>query len=164
MTTSGLPGVAPVASGLWMRLGWKVLLALVLVIGLFGVGDLIQGLDADPAIPEGIAGLSPDEIRETSPEVARLADLQVRSGGVHLLVMSILWTLIVLGPFRRREQWAWWAMWTFPAWALSVGVMFLFVDLTPGQPTPPPAISGWVFLGLTSLLLVAVRNAFFAYD
>lgn len=30
------------------RHGWKVLLGLVVVIGLFGIGDLLRGLDADP--------------------------------------------------------------------------------------------------------------------
>lgn len=151
-------------SGFWERQGWKLLLGLVVIIGLFGVGDIIRGMDADAAIPKGVSGLSPDEIRETSPELARLADLQVRSGGVHLLVMSILWTVIMLVPFRRGEKWAWSAMWTFPAWSLAAAVMFLFVDLVPGQPTPPPAISGWIFFVLTSLLLLAVRKDFSVSD
>jgi hypothetical protein len=147
-------------TGFWVRHGWKFLLALVLIIGLFGIGDVIQATDADPAIPEGVAGLSPDEIRETSPDLALLIDLQTRAGGIHLIVMGILWTVIMLIPFRRGARWAWWAMWTFPGWALSVAVMYLFVELQPNEPTPPPAISGWVFFGLTALLLIASRRRF----
>lgn len=141
-----------------MRHGWKFLLGLVLVIGLFGVGDLLRGLDADPAIAEGVVGLSPVEIMESSPDIARLVDLQVRSGGVQLIVIATIWTAILLVPFRRGERWAWWSMWTFPAWSLAVAVMFLFVELQPGQPTPPPAISGWIFFGLTALLLLVTRR------
>ncbi len=107
-----------------------------------------------------MAGLSPDEIRTASPDVARLADLQVRSGGIQLIVMALLWAAIVLGPLRRRERWAWWVMWSFPGWSLAVAVMFLFIELKPGQPVPPPAISGWVFFGLSSLLLLSVRGDF----
>jgi hypothetical protein len=146
--------------GFWARQGWKFLLGLVVVIGLFGVGDLIRGLDADPMIPEGVAGLSPAEIRETSPNLARLADLQVRSGGLHLVVMAILWTAILAVPFRRGERWSWWAMWTFPGWSLAVAVTFLFVELQPGAPTPPPAVSGWMFFGLTAVLLLVTRSGF----
>ena len=116
-------------------------------------------LDA-PAIPEGVAGLTPAQIREASRHLARLADLQVRSGGIHLTLVAVLWTTIVLIPFRRSEPWAWWAMWTYPAWALAVSVMFLFIELQPAQPTPLPAISGWLFFALTAVLVLATRRDF----
>lgn len=146
--------------GFWTRHGWKFLVGLVAVIGLFGIGDVIVGIDADPAIPEGVAGLSPDEIREVNPPLANLVDLQVRAGGLHLILMSALWGVIVLVPYRRGERWAWYTMWTFPAWSLGVAVSFLFVELQPDVPPPPPAVSGWVFFGLTALLLLGTRRGF----
>lgn len=146
--------------GFWARHGWKFFLGLVLVIGLFGVGDLLRGLDADPAIPKGVTGMSPTEMRESSPEVARLADLQVRAGGIQLIVVATLWTIVLILPFRRSERWAWWAMWTFPAWSLAVAVTFIFVELQPDEPIPPPAISGWVFFALTAALLLLTRGGF----
>jgi len=149
---------AGIGGRFWIRHGWKFLLGLVVVIGLFGIGDILFGLDADPAIPEGVAGMSPEEMREDSPDLARHADLQVRAGGIQLIVIATLWSAILIFPFRRGERWAWWTMWTFPAWALAVAVMFLFIDLQPGMPTPPPAISGWVFFGLTGALLLATRR------
>lgn len=149
---------APTRAGFWVRHGWKFLLALVIVIGLFGIGDLISGLDADPAIPQGVTGMTPDQIREASPDLARLAGLQVRSGGMHLILIAVLWSTIMLIPFRRGETWAWWAMWTFPVWTLAGSVIFLFIELQPDQPTPPPAISGWVFFAVTALLLLATRR------
>jgi hypothetical protein len=151
------PAAAP--QGFWVRHGWKFLLGLVAVIGLFGIGDVIRGLDADPAIPEGVAGLSPDQIRAASPPLASLIDLQVRAGGIQLIVISALWTVILLNPYRNGQRWAWYTMWTFPAWSLAVAVSFLFVDLQPGAP-PPPAVSGWIFFALTALLLFVTRRGF----
>lgn len=157
---SAAPSNTDPRAGFWVRHGWKFLLGLVVVIGIFGVGDVIRGLDADPMIPEGVTGLSPDEIREQSPDLARLVDLQVRGGGLQLIVIAILWTMLLIVPFRRGERWSWWAMWTFPGWSLAVAVAFLFVEFQPGAPTPPPAISGWVFFGLTAALLFATRRGF----
>lgn len=74
--------------------------------------------------------------------------------GIQLIVIATLWSLVLVFPFRRGERWAWWAMWTFPEWALAVAAMFLFVDLQPGVPIPPPAISGWVLFVLAGLLLL----------
>lgn len=146
--------------GFWQRHSWKFLLGLVLIIGLFGIGDIARGLDADPAIPVGITGMEPDEIRAANEPLARLADLQVRSGGLQLIVLATVWTVILLVPFRRGEAWAWYTMWTFPLWALAVSVSFLFIELQPNVPPPPPAISGWVFFALTALLLLGSRKNF----
>ena len=90
-----------------------------------------------------------------------MIDLQVRSGGLHLILMATLWSVILWVPFRRGERWAWYVMWTFPLWALAVSVTFLFVDLQPGASLPPPAISGWVFFTISGLLLLASRGRFF---
>jgi hypothetical protein len=147
--------------GFWGRSSWKFLLGLVLVIGLFGIGDMFRGIDADPAIAVGVTGLTPDEIEATSEQLARLVDLQVRGGGLQLIVISVLWSLILLIPFRRGERWSWYGMWTFPLWAFAVSVSFLFVELQPDVPPPPPAISGWMFFGLTALLLLPSRRSFF---
>lgn len=151
---------AQTSPGALARHAWKILLGLAVVIGLFGVGDLIFGLEADPAIPVGVAGLTPDEIRQTSEPLARLIDLQVTSGAIQLISISALWGAILALPFRRGERWAWYAMWTFPAWSLSVALIFLSVDLQPDVRPPPPAISGWVFFGLTTLLLLVSRRNF----
>lgn len=144
--------------GFWRRNSWKFLLALVAVIGVFGVGDLVRGVDADPAIPLAVTGLTVDAMWETNEPLTTLVDLQVRAAGLHLIVLSLVWATIVLVPFRRGERWAWFTMLTFPAWALTVAVFYLFVDLQPDVPPPPPAISGWVFAALTSALLVGAAG------
>jgi hypothetical protein len=147
-------------SRFWRRHGWKFLLILNSVIGLFGVGDLISGADADPAIPLAVTGLTVEEIGTTSESLARLIDLQARAGGFHLIVISLLGGAILLVPFRRGERWAWYAMWTLPLWSVAVAVSYLFVDLQPDVPPPPPAISGWVFFAVFAALLWASTGAF----
>jgi hypothetical protein len=72
---------------------------------------------------------------------------------MHLIVMSLLWGVVLLVPFRRGKRWAWYTMWTLPLWSLMVAVSFLFVDLQGDVPPPPPAISGWVFFALAAALL-----------
>lgn len=143
--------------GFWARNAWKFLLGLVVVIGLFGIGDMLFGVDADPAIPLAVTGMTVAEMQQTSELLTRMIDLQVRAGGNQLLALAIVWATIVVVPYRRGERWAWYVMLTFPGWALAVAVSFLFVELQPDVPPPPPAISGWVFLGLTLALMLASR-------
>jgi len=141
--------------GFWHRNAWRVLAALAAIVLLFGVGDIVRGLDADPAIPEGVTGMTIEEIRSSSPLLASLLDLQVRFGGIHLLILGSLWLALIWIPLRRGERWAWYATWSLPLWGLAVSVSFLFVELPSGGPIPPPAISGWVFFGIGAAALWA---------
>ncbi|WP_277210570.1 hypothetical protein [Isoptericola croceus] len=143
--------------GFWQRRSWIFLIVLAAVIVLFGVGDIIFAMDADEAIAQGITGMTVAEIETLSGPVAALINVLVRAGGAQLLVLGIVWCTILAIPFRRGERWAWYVMWTFPLWALGVAVHFLFVDLQPDAPTPPPAISGWVFFALCAAVLLAGR-------
>jgi hypothetical protein len=148
------------SDGFWKRHGWKFLLIMTIVIGLYGLIDIILGVDADPAVSLAVTGLTVEEIRAISEPLARLMDLQVQAGGVHLIMMSLLWGAILVVPFRRGERWAWYTMWTLPLWAVTVAIGWLFVGVQPGVPLPPPAIAGWVFFALTAALLWASREAF----
>lgn len=146
--------------GFWTRQSWKFLLILTAVIGLYGIVDVLGGLDAFRFYAQAVAGLTPDEIRATNQPIATLIDAQVRAGGIQLVVIGLLWSAILLVPFRRGERWAWYASWTFPLWSVAAALSWLFVDRQPGEPPPPPAISGWVFFVLTAALLWASRGAF----
>ena len=143
--------------GFWARHAWRILAGLAAIVFLFGVGDIVFGLDADPAIPEGLTGMTLEEIRSAHDSVAGLLDLQVRSGGLHLLLLGALWLVIILKPLRAGERWAWLAAWTLPLWGLAVSVAFLFVPRPEGAPVPPPAISGWVFFLIGAAVLGVLR-------
>ena len=88
------------------RHSWKVFLVISIILGLFGIGDIMQGMTADPAIANSITGVAWEELRMSSPEVANLIDLQVRSGGAQLVTLSILSIMVCLRGYRRGEQWS----------------------------------------------------------
>ena len=77
------------------RTAWKFLLVPTVIIVLFGIGDVVRGTDADPAIVEGLTGLTVDEITAASPEAADVIDALTRAQGMVLVWFGIALTAIV---------------------------------------------------------------------
>jgi len=147
-------------SGFWSRHSWKFLLFLTVVVGLFGVRDLIFGLDAVQVYLLAVAGLTAEEIRATSEPLATLIDIITRLFGLQEILLSLLGVAILLIPFRRGARWAWYAMWTFPLLSAALALSWLMIERQQNAPLPPPAWSGWVFFGLFAVLLWASKGAF----
>lgn len=141
---------------------WKILLVLAAILIVFGIGDVIRGLDADPAIIRSITGRTLEELRAQSPDVVEVGHAMTRAGGLQLAAVGVLMSAILLTAFRRWERWAWYAMWTLPAWSLAVFFLMLSIDRAHGVPPPPPLISGPIFAVLSAALLLAVAPRFFA--
>ncbi len=127
-----------------------VFAALSVIIILFGGGDIIQGgegyRDGEAVLFKSLTGTTWDELRAADPDAARLIDSQVRSGGLHLLVVGLFSLSTCLTALRRGERWAWYAMWAWPLWfALNYPLFWIAQpDLRSGVPVP--LISGTVFL------------------
>jgi hypothetical protein len=85
-----------------------------------------------------------------------------RAGGVQLATIGILMTAILLPGFRRRERWAWYAMWTLPGWSVTVFILMPSTERAPGTPPPPPLISAPIFAVVSARLLLAAAPAFFS--
>jgi hypothetical protein len=134
------------------RRGWIILLIVSIIFLLFGIGDIIQGMDADPAIAEGLSGLDWDEVKESQPNLARLITWQTRAGGGNILILSLFSITIILKPYRRGEQWAWVTLWVLPLWTMLIFAMIFFAD----RPTPPPMISAPIFFVLIANVLPEV--------
>jgi hypothetical protein len=77
-----------------------------------------------------------------------------------LLTLGLLMLVILAGPYRRGERWAWWAMWLLPIWALSVPATFLVYGLAPGAPPAPPLISGSIIGAICVVVLLVDRRRF----
>jgi hypothetical protein len=143
------------------KYAWGVLLFFSVVIFLFGLGDLISGQSADPAIVESLTGIPWEELQASSPAEASFINFMVRAGGVHLLVMGLLCISVVLNGFRRGQRWAWYTMWVIPGWSLAVFFSFLLADRSPDFAAPPPMLSGPIFFAVTALVLLLSYRSFF---
>jgi hypothetical protein len=141
------------------RRAWWALVSLTVLMGLFGVGDVLIGPAFDPGIALGLTGLTHEELRAESAAGYLLLDFYTRAGGVHLAMISVALTAIVLIPYRAGRPWAWRIMWLFPAWTVAVFGMNAAFGVAPGQVPPPPMISGPILgaIAVLALLIDAPR-------
>lgn len=143
------------------RNAWIALLVVAGIFTLFGVGDVIRGMDADPAIAESILGTDWEAFKETDPAVADLINLMSRAQGATITVLSLLSIAIIVRPFRRGERWAWYVLWLWPIWNASIFLRFLTANRSPEFTTPPPMLSAPVFFTITFLALAVSYRKFF---
>jgi len=143
------------------RHSWKVLLVTSVIFGIFGVGDILQGMSADPAIANSITGVAWEGLQKTSPALANLIDLQVRSGGMHLVMLATVSSLVCLLGYRRGARWSWYALWAWPLLMIFIFVMFVTADRQPDFPPPPPMISAPIFFIIFVLALLLPYRKFF---
>lgn len=142
------------------RNAWKFLLVPTVIIVLFGISDVVRGTDADPAIVEGLTGLTVDEITAASPEAADVIDALTRAQGMLLVWFGIALTAIVWFAYRDWQPWAWWTLWVLPLWALGVSIFFLLQDRPEGAAIPPPLASGFVFFAYGAFWLAVSYRGF----
>ena len=139
---------------------WWPLLALTVLVGLFGLGDVLIGPPFDPGIAQGLTGLTHAELEAESAAGYRLLDFYTRGGGLDLMAMGVVLTLILLIPYRQGQRWAWWAMWLLPAWIAAGFALNLAYGVAPGEPPPPPMISGPILGAIAAAALLADRRRF----
>jgi hypothetical protein len=100
------------------RHAWNVLLGVILLLGFFGVSDMVGGAsdlqNGETVLMHSITGMSWNELRAASPKVANLIDLKFRSEGTSLATIDLLNMFVCLIGFRRGERWAWYALWALP--------------------------------------------------
>jgi hypothetical protein len=140
---------------------WRGLLTIAVLIGLVGLWALFVGIAEDPSVPLGVTGRTLSELATESPDGYRFADIEVRAGGMGLVVIGSLLSTVVVFAFRQVRQWAWWAMWVLPIWAASTVVLILIVGVAAGQAPPWPMISGSIFAVFSTALLLVSAPQFF---
>ncbi len=143
------------------RYAWVILFVVAVIFALFGLGDILLATGADPAIVQGITGLTPEELGAISPEALKLANLQTRASGAIFLTFGLLAAIVAWTGFRRGERWAWYALLTLPLLNILIFVvMYVSVDFSAGV-LPPPLLSAPVFLAITGVgLLLPIRRFF----
>jgi len=149
----------------WLqRHAWQILFAVTVLIALIGVNPVVNGINEDPSVPLGVAGMTAAQLEADNPNSFRLIDLQARFSGVDLIAMGALLSAVLLGAFRHGARWAWWAMWLLPLWAASAFAMILAIGVAPGEPPPTPMVSGPVIALLSSALLLVSAPRFFGRE
>jgi hypothetical protein len=141
---------------------WWFLLFFAAVMVVFGVGDVLSGVTADPAIATGLTGLSLQQLQEQDPAGYRLFDFATRGLGLNLALVGVIASVILFVPYRAGARWAWYAIWVLPIWCAAVVALYLAFGLAPGAPTPPPMISGPIFGVLAAIVLLVDRPRFFS--
>ena len=89
------------------RYGWVILLAAA-VLGIFG----------------GVSVMVPTNPTYQLPSVIWI----IRAWGITWIGFNILALVLIVGPYRRGERWAWYALWLMPL--LLVGYFVLSPELT----------------------------------
>ena len=143
------------------RHAWWGLAFMSVVIVVFGVTDVIVGPAADIAIPMSLTGRTLAELQAESAAAYRLFDFFQRVNGFSLVLLGLLATAVLVFGYRRHERWAWWTMWLFPAWTAVGPLFYVIAGLAPGQPPPPPMLSGPIFTVLAAGILLVSARPFF---
>jgi len=147
------------------RHAWKILLGVILLVGYFGVGDMIGGASnlqyGETVYMHSITGMSWNDLQAASPNVARLIDTKFRTEGASLTTLALLSLAVCLTGFRKGERWAWFALWALPLWMVLTAAFIMIVKKQPGYGTPVPVISGSaLFVICAAVLLLSFRKYF----
>ena len=129
---------------------------LAAVIAVVGVAELAGGA---PIVTldsvEALTGMTTDELAGESSEAYPLIEFGVRVEGLHLIWIGALMGAIVGNGLRQDRRWAWWTMWTFPIYTVSLLVLNLIVETAPGQAPAAQAFTGAI-VGVVSAVILLV--------
>ena len=165
MTTEVIGLNSTKAEPFFERHAWKVLLGVSLLVGFFGVGDMLGGAsdlqNGETIMMHSLTDMSWNELQAADPNAANLIDLKFRTDGASLVMIAALSATICLTGFRRGQRWAWYALWALPAW-MALTVFFVFNAVKyPRYGTPVPVISGSILFVVCATCLGLSYRKFF---
>jgi hypothetical protein len=142
---------------------WVLFLVLGVIEILFGAGDMIAGVENDPAILLSATGRTPAELKAQDPLIYNAMDQQQKVIGNILLMTGLLVSVISLTAFRRGARWSWFTFWLIPV-SMAFGVVSSYNSRLPGESLAPPFYSGLLFAVLTSLWLALSYRKYLSRD
>jgi energy-converting hydrogenase Eha subunit A len=148
----------------WLQqYAWSWFAVLAGVIAVVGVAELASG---GPIVTidnvQALTGMTSVELAAKSSDAYRLIEFNVRVEGLHLILIGFLMGAIVFYSFRQDQRWAWWAMWSFPLYTVSLLVLNLIVKTAPGQAPAAQAFTGAIVGMLSALVLLVSAPRFFS--
>jgi energy-converting hydrogenase Eha subunit A len=139
---------------------WFALIAAVIVV--VGVAELANGA---PIVTidnvQALTGMTNAELAAGSSEAYPLIEFNVRVEGLHLIWSGALMGAIVGSGLRQDQRWAWWTMWSFPMYTVSLLVLNLIVKTAPGQAPAAQAFTGAIVGLLSAVVLLVSAPRFF---
>jgi hypothetical protein len=110
---------------------------------------------------QALTGMTSVELAARSSEANQLIEFNVRVEGLHLIMIGALVGAIVVYGFRQDRHWAWWTMWSFPIYTVSLLVLNLIVETAPGQAPAAQAFTGAIVGILSAVILLFGAPRFF---
>ncbi len=140
---------------------------LFLILGvieiLFGAGDMIAGVENDPAILISATGITPAELKAQHPLIYNAMDQQQKTIGHVLLLTGLLVSVVSLTAFRGGARWAWFTFWLIPI-DMALIVVSSYNNRQPGESLAPPFYSGLLFAVLTTLWLALSHRKYLSRE
>ena len=88
--------------------------------------------DVSNLADEEALGVTYAEIREFSPALVDAIQLTLQFGGLAIVALAVAWSVISLGPYRKGEKWAWYAMLGIGGIFLSGFLIIIYIGTTLG--------------------------------
>jgi len=143
------------------RTAWVLFLVLGVIEILFGVGDMIAGIENDPAILISATGRTPAELKAQDLVMYDALDHQQKVIGQTLWMTGALISMISLTAFRHGARWAWFTFWLIPV-SMAFVVISSYNSRQPGESLAPPFYSGLLFTVLTIVWLTLSYRKYFS--
>jgi uncharacterized membrane protein HdeD (DUF308 family) len=143
------------------RSAWVLFLALGVIEIIFGLTDMIAGIENDPAILISATGRTPAELKVKDPLIYNAMNQQQKVIGQYLLMTGALISIISLTAFRRGARWAWFTFWLVPISVTYLAVLS-YNNRQPGEPLAPPFYSGSFFAVFTIVWLALSYRKYFS--
>lgn len=116
--------------GKWFeRYAWILLVVVALPFLIFGVSavlfglslsDFPVGLPGGPDAVKSLTGMTWDETLRSNPAALTLLRGISRVAGMAFLGFAIVAIVVSSSAYRRGERWAWFALWTLPAFMVGL--------------------------------------------
>jgi len=140
------------AKNFFERSAWVLFLVIGVLEILFGWGNMIAGVENDPAILVSITGRTPAELKAQDPVFYAAMHHQQKVIGQILWITGALISSISLTAFRHGARWAWFTFWLIPV-SMALGMVSSYNIRLPGESLAPPFYSASLFAILTIVWL-----------
>lgn len=100
------------------KYAWVILAVIGALIMIGGIPHSL-GVNSDPMTPEIIIGMGLSEFEASNPLFYDLYDFYLRGGGLSDMGVAFYIIVISATAYRKGERWAWYVLWSVPAFFLG---------------------------------------------